>query len=90
MTAAKAMEYRITQALLRRRADDSKPAVKPRLSIGEEVDQSAERFSPSMAERVIAIAAVTAGLLVLGALLQELLWVAIGGATIVALSDEIF
>ncbi len=41
-----------------------------------------------MAERVITAAAVTAGLLLLGSYLQELLWALLGGAVILTLGTR--
>jgi len=45
----------------------------------------AEGPHPGVAERLIRVLAATAGLFLLGAWLQELLWVAIGAATVLSL-----
>ena len=42
----------------------------------------------SMAERLITAAAVTAGLLLLGSYLQELLWALLGGAIVLTLGTR--
>ena len=48
-----------------------------------------ERAGPrSMAERLITAAAVTAGLLLLGSYLQELLWALLGGAVVLTLGTR--
>lgn len=71
MTTSRALEYRITRHLLRRR-------------------ESARRGPPSagFAERVITAAAVVVGVLLLGSLLQELLWVLVGAATVLTLGTR--
>lgn len=51
-----------------------------------------ERAAPggirTMAERLITAAAVTAGLLLLGSYLQELLWALVGGAVVLTLGTR--
>ena len=69
MTTARALEYRIIRRLTSGRAE--RPG-----SIGQGV---------RWADRLIAVTALTAGLFVLGAYLEELLWVVIAGLTIFAL-----
>lgn len=69
MTTAKCIEYRIIRRL------SSRERVAP-------VDMApAVRW----ADRLIAVAGLTAGLFVLGACLEELLWAVIAGLTIFAL-----
>jgi hypothetical protein len=67
MTAAKSLEYRITQQLLARRQGRQKPP--PR----------------TLAARVINVAAVTAGLVLLGSYLQSFLWVVLAASTVLVL-----
>ena len=74
MTAAKAIEYRITRNLLQRRSRDSGS---PHLKV------SSHRW----ADRLIAILALTAGLFVLGSFLQELFWVVLAAGTMLTLTD---
>ena len=51
-----------------------------------------ERASPGgsrqLAERLISVAAVTAGMLLLGSYLQELLWVLLAGAVVLTLGTR--
>ena len=67
MTAAKSIEYRITQQLLRRR-------------------EGVSRFSRlALVDRVIHVAAATAGLVFLGSYLQGLLWVVLAASAVLVL-----
>lgn len=72
MTVAKAIEYRIIRQLTARPLASAPPEG---LRQGVWID------------RLIGVLAATAGLFVLGAVLQELLWVAIAAALIVALAS---
>ena len=69
MTNARAIEYRITRQLLQRQH-----------AAGEE----GSRYG-SWVERAIRVAAVTAGLFVVGSYLQELLWALLAGGAIVSM-----
>lgn len=71
MSAAKAIEYRIIRHLL---AQSLTPPTFRR------------RGQSMWIERLIAVVAATAGVFVLGAVLQELLWVVIAAAFMVALA----
>ena len=51
-------------------------------------ERAAPGASRSMAERLITAAAVTAGLLLLGSYLQELLWALLGGAIVLTLGTR--
>ena len=78
MSAAKDMEYQITRQLLRRREQ------------GAALPADAGCYSPRVdthpwAERLIAILAVTAGLLIVGSYLEELLWAAVAATTVFTL-----
>lgn len=67
MTAAKSLEYQITQHLMRRR-------------------ELPQQYNPTrLVDRVIAVAAVTAGLILLGSYLPGLLWVALAAGTVLVL-----
>ncbi len=65
MTTAKLIEYRITRQLLQRRADAT----------------ARQSDIQPWADRVIAILAVTTGLLIVGSYFEELLWVVLATAT---------
>lgn len=69
MTNARMIEYRITRQLLERQH-----------SSGEESTRSG-----IWVERALSVAAVTAGLFVVGSLLQELLWALLAGGAIVSM-----
>jgi len=71
MTTSRALEYRITRHLLRRR------------------EMERRRYPLSgLAERIITAAAVVVGALLLGSLLQELLWVLLGAGTVLTLGTR--
>ena len=69
MSNAKMIEYRITRQLLQRQH-----------SLGE-----GNFRGGSWVERAISVAAVTAGLFVVGSYLQELLWALLAGGAIVSM-----
>lgn len=46
------------------------------------------RLSPGMAERIITVAAVVAGAILLGSLLQELLWALLAAGTVLTLGTR--
>lgn len=69
MTTAKLIEYRIIR----------------RLSSRQRVARVEVAPGVRWADRLIAVAGLTAGLFVLGACLEELLWVVIAGLTVFAL-----
>jgi hypothetical protein len=73
MTVAKRIEYQITRQLLQRREEDVAQQGVARADINP------------WAERLIAILAVTAGLLILGSYLEELLWAAVAATTVITL-----
>lgn len=73
MTAAKAFEIRIIRELISRRAGGAADAA---------------RRQPLLAERVIAVLAATAGLFLVGSLLQELLWALLAAGTVLALGSS--
>ena len=78
MTAAQRIESQITRQLLQRRAAGC-------LQQSAE-QQSAVRADPSpWADRLIGILAVTAGLLILGSYIEELLWAAVAATTVFTL-----
>lgn len=78
MTAAKHLEYQIIRRLLRRREASNEPriAVQSRISRAD---------STPWVDRLIGILALTAALLVLGSYLEELLWAAVAGTTLLTL-----
>ena len=67
MTAAKSLEYRITQQLLRRR------------------ERGQKSRGLAVADRLINVAAVTVGLVLLGSYLQGLLWVVLAASAVLVL-----
>ena len=67
MTAAKSLEYRITQQLLRRR------------------ERGQKSRGLGVADRLINVAAVTVGLVLLGSYLQGLLWVVLAASAVLVL-----
>lgn len=71
MTTAKAIEYHITRQVMQRRCEGKQGV----------------STSSGWADRLIAVVAVTAGLFILGTYLQELLWVVIAAATVMALGS---
>ena len=70
MTTARAIEYRITRQLLRRREECANDSV------------------PTVAERLITVAAVAVVLLVLGTCARELLWCLLAGAVVLTLGTR--
>lgn len=81
MTAAKLIEYRITRQLLQRRKAGALRDLQTPLKAWNGVPVDAQAW----ADRVIAILAVTAGLLVVGSYVEELLWAALAAATVYTL-----
>jgi hypothetical protein len=75
MTADRIIEYRITRQLLRRR-EGAPGAVRT---------SPAEQGVQPWADRLIAILAVTTGLLLVGSYIEELLWVVVAATTVVTL-----
>jgi hypothetical protein len=69
MTTSRALEYRITRHLLRRRDQVRHRSLSQR----------------GLAERIITAAAVIAGAVLLGSLLQELLWALLAAGTVLTL-----
>ncbi len=78
MSAAKDMEYQITRQLLQRREHSAVPP-------GDEGCYKPRVDTHPWAERLIAILAVTAGLLIVGSYLEELLWAAVAATTVFTL-----
>lgn len=78
MTAAKHLEYQITRQLMRRREQ---------IAVRHRATQHGNRQleTRKWADRLIAILALTTGLLVLGSFLEELLWAAMAATTILTL-----
>ena len=72
MTTARSIEHQVTRNIMRRR--EFAPSQVSRATL--------------LADRVITIAAVTAGILFLGSYLQELLWVVLGAAAVLALGTR--
>jgi hypothetical protein len=88
MTAAQQVEYQITRQLLQRREGGAvQPgAVQPgAVQPGAVQDAVARADLNPWADRLIAILAVTAGLVILGSYLEELLWAAVAATTVVTL-----
>ncbi|MEZ5572468.1 MAG: hypothetical protein R3E64_10650 [Halioglobus sp.] len=81
MTAAKLIEYRITRQLLqlREQADEC--------VWGSCTDINPQASVQVWADRLIAILALTAGMLVVGSYLEELLWVVLAAATALSLRE---
>jgi len=77
MTAVKHIEYGITRQLLRRREQGGQSAGATRAFPASAVQP--------WADRVIAILAVTSGLLVVGSYMEELLWAVLAAATFYSL-----
>ncbi len=83
MTAAQRVEYQITRQLLQRREGG---AVQPgAVQPGAVQDAVAHADLNPWADRLIAILAVTAGLVILGSYLEELLWAAVAATTVFTL-----
>jgi len=78
MTAVKHLEYQITRQLMRRREQ---------LTVRQGSTQQGNRRwgTSKWADRLIAILALTTGLLVLGSFLEELLWAAVAATTLLTL-----
>lgn len=83
MTAARRIEHRITRQLLRRREQYSLSGLAVPVA-GEQGNAQQFEVQP-WADRVIAILAVTTGLLVVGSYVEELLWAALAAATVYTL-----
>jgi hypothetical protein len=75
MTSAKLMEYRITRHLVQRRWQQAERADTGGLS------SAMPASVQSWADRLIAVLALTACLLVVGSYIEELLWVVLAAAT---------
>lgn len=73
MTTAKLIEYRIARQLLLRRETGAERGGKPQADI------------QPWADRLIAVLALTAGLLILGSYLEELLWAILAAVTVFTL-----
>lgn len=73
MTTAKRIEHQITRQLLQRR----EASALPRGAVCADMN--------TWVDRLIAILAVAAGLLILGSYLEELLWAAVAATTILTL-----
>lgn len=78
MTPAKRIEYQITRQLLQRRVVGG--AQQGGMHTG-----AAPADLNRWADRLIAVLAVTTGLLILGSYLEELLWAAVAATTVVTL-----
>ncbi len=84
MTAAKLIEYRIIQQLQQRREVHSVRAVCP---TQDEISSGVHTGVQVWADRLIAVLALTVGLLLIGSYFEDLLWVALGAATVCSLRD---
>tara|TARA_R110000823_G_scaffold132777_6_gene261269 strand:+ start:10793 stop:11017 length:225 start_codon:yes stop_codon:yes gene_type:complete len=73
MTASKAFEIRIIRQLMNRRARES---------------AGGHTGGPLLAERIIAVLAATAGLFLIGSVLQELLWALLAAGTVLTLGSR--
>lgn len=83
MTAARIIEYRIARQLLRRR---EKSPVHCRGVAAAPAQCSTPQYDVQpWADRLIAILAVTTGLLIVGSYVEELLWAALATATVYSL-----
>ena len=83
MRAAQQVEYQITRQLLQRREGG---AVQPGAVQPGAVPDAVKRADLNpWADRLIAILAVTTGLVILGNYLEELLWAAVVATTVVTL-----
>lgn len=80
MTATRLIEYRITRQLLQRRDHGATQGCNPQTH-GPVLPCEVQPW----ADRVIAILAVTAVMLVVGSYVEELLWAALAGATVYTL-----
>lgn len=98
MTAVKDIEYQITRQLMRRRERGimqrgavQQGIMQQGIMQQDTVQQSAAHWqtyrtsSDIWADRLIAILALTTGMLVLGSYLEELLWAAMAATTLVTL-----
>tara|TARA_B110000503_G_scaffold19879_1_gene29697 strand:+ start:24345 stop:24614 length:270 start_codon:yes stop_codon:yes gene_type:complete len=88
MRAAQQVEYQITRQLLQRREGGAvQPgAVQPGAVQPGAVPDAVKRADLNpWADRLIAILAVTTGLVILGNYLEELLWAAVVATTVVTL-----
>jgi hypothetical protein len=83
MSAVKHIEYQITRKLMRRR---ERGAVQPgNVRQGLTQQPNLQPAPGKWADRLIAILALTTGLLVLGSFLEELLWAAVAATTLLTL-----
>ena len=78
MTAVKHLEYQITRQLMRRREVGA-------VQQGAMRQQNRQASTYIWADRLIAVLALTTGLLVLGSYLEELLWAAMAATTLLTL-----
>lgn len=78
MTLSKRLEYQIARQLLQRREEGS-------VQSGAVQQSNAGADINLWADRLIAILAATAGLLILGSYLEELLWAAVAATTVMTL-----
>ena len=85
MTTAKLIEHRIARRLLQRREQGRECA--RTTAAGETPNAQLQSALQQWADRLIAILAVTAGLLVVGSYLEELLWAVLAAATVFTLRE---
>jgi hypothetical protein len=83
MTAVKHLEYQITRQLMRRREQGA--VQQGAVQQGTIQQFNCQSGSSKWADRLIAILALTTGLLVLGSFLEELLWAAVAATTLLTL-----
>lgn len=78
--AMKAMEYRIAQNLMEQGAPERQPAR----------EQRQARYTPTWrwGDRLIAVLAVAASLIVVGSFLEELIWVVLAAGTLFVLGHD--
>jgi len=83
MTGVKHLEYQITRQLMRRR---ERGAVQQgAVQRGATPQRNRQSATSQWADRLIAVLALTTGLLVLGSFLEELLWAAVAATTLLTL-----
>jgi len=88
MTAVKHLEYQITRKLMQRRergAVQQGGMLLGNVRQGATQQDSGQSATGQWADRLIAILALTTGLLVLGSFLEELLWAAVAATTLLTL-----
>jgi hypothetical protein len=84
MTVARSIEHQITRELLQRRAqnDDQHSVVQQ----PDAFELSSEKAATNRwTDRLIAILAVTAGLVIVGSYAEELLWAVVAATTVLTL-----